>query len=330
MSGSRLTQAIDDGAVALPEVGRIAVFAPRAGMDLSALPRDRVQVIQGFRPDYDFFEAAGYDAGVEPKGGYAAALVCLPRAKAQAQALIAEACALVRGGLVIVDGQKVDGVESLLKDCRKRAEVGSVISKAHGKLFAFAGGDFSGWARDPKGLVIEGGFVTVPGVFSADAPDPGSVALAQALPDALPKTVADLGAGWGYLSRAILERKGVASLHMIEADHAALECARRNVEDPRAVFHWADAMQFRPDAALDAVVMNPPFHTSRSADPGLGRGFITAAAAMLKPSGRLWMVANRHLPYETEVQALFQSVTEIAGDNRFKILLAAKPRRRRP
>ncbi len=243
--------------------------------------------------------------------------------------MIAQAVELAAGGPVVVDGQKTDGVESMLKDCRKRVDVAPVLSKAHGKLFAFSGGDFADWAVDPTGQAIEGGFVTVPGVFSADAPDPGSVILAAALPPDLPKTVADLGAGWGYLSRAILARKGVATLHLVEADHAALDCAKRNIDDARAQFHWADAVQFRPDTPLDGVVTNPPFHTSRSADPGLGRAFIAAAAAMLKPSGRLWLVANRHLPYEAEAQKLFQSVTEIAGDNRFKVLLAAKPRRAR-
>ena len=49
---------------------------------------------------------------------------------------------------------------------------------------------------------------------------------------------------------------------------------------------------------------------------------------MLKSSGRLWLVANRHLPYETEARAHFTEVREAAGDNRFKVLLAAKPRRR--
>lgn len=329
MSTSRLTQAIEDGVIVLPETGRIAVLAPRAGMDLSALPRDRVHVIQGFRPDHDAFAEAGYDTGTAPDGPYSAALVCLPRAKPLARALVAQAAELTNGGQVTVDGQKTDGVESILRECRARTRVGSVLSKAHGKLFGFSGGDFSDWAQNPDGDIIPGGFFTRPGLFSADAPDPGSVALAAALPAALPKTVADLGAGWGYLSRAILDRKGVATLHLVEADHAALDCARRNVVDPRAVFHWADVLQFCPDAPLDAVVTNPPFHTGRDADPGLGRAFIAAAARMLKPAGRLWLVANRHLPYEAETRRLFQDVNEIAGDAHFKILLAAKPRRRR-
>ena len=327
MPASRLTLALDSGAVELPAEGRIAVFRPRAGMDLSALPRDRVHVIQGFKPDHDAFAAMGYQTGVAADGSYAAAVVCMTRAKAEARALVAEASARVAGGLVIVDGQKTDGVESLLKDCRKRAAVGEVLSKAHGKLFAFSGGDFSDWAADPAGRVIDG-FVTVPGVFSADGIDPGSAALAAALPAKLPKRVADLGAGWGYLARAILQRDHVQELHLIEADHATLDCARRNITDPRAHFHWADATAFRPDQPFDAVITNPPFHASRSAEPALGKSFIAAAAGMLTPGGRLWLVANRHLPYEADAEKHFHEVQELAGDRSFKILAAAKPRRR--
>ena len=59
---------------------------------------------------------------------------------------------------------------------------------------------------------------------------------------------------------------------------------------------------------MDAVVMNPPFHTGRTAEPGLGQAFITAAARLLAPQGQLWMVANRHLPYETALGGQFAHV----------------------
>jgi len=80
-------------------------------------------------------------------------------------------------------------------------------------------------------------------------------------------------------------------------------------------------------AAVDAVVMNPPFHTGRSADPSLGRGFIATAARILSPSGSLWMVANRHLAYEAAMSDLFAQVQEMTGDTRFKVLRAARPKR---
>ena len=327
---TRLTLALSGGHVTLPEAGRIAVFAPRAGADLSALPGDRVQVITTLRPDTDHFTAQGQDCTTAPSGRYAAALVCLPRARALAQAQVAQAAACTDGP-VIIDGDKTDGVESMLRALRAhpRATPGAPLSKAHGKLFLLApGADLADW--QPEGQQrIEGGFVTAPGSFSADGIDPGSRALADTLPTKLGARVIDLGGGWGYLSSRALARDTIAHLDLVEADAAALDCARANITDPRAHLHWADATAWRPETPADTVIMNPPFHPGRAADPALGRAFIAAASAMLKPAGALWLVANRHLPYETTLAQHFKRVEEAAGDNRFKILHASHPSRQR-
>ncbi|QTN36703.1 class I SAM-dependent methyltransferase [Cognatishimia activa] len=326
MAGERLTLALESGQVVLPDEGRIAVFGPSNLADIAEIPKDRAVILQPLKPAHDVFASAGYGCAIEPEGDFAASVVFLPRAKALAQLRVAQAAAL--GGPVYVDGQKTDGVDSMLKACKKRSDVAGSFSKAHGKLFWFAGGDFADWQNDAPSE-IDGGFQTRPGVFSADAIDPASKALAAALPEKLGKQVADLGAGWGYLSRAILTRGEVEDLYLIEADHVALECAKANVTDPRASFHWADATTWEPRARMNTVVMNPPFHTGRAADPDLGRAFIAAAARMLAPTGQLWMVANRHLPYEATLEAHFAKVEEVTGDNRFKILRAERPARAR-
>nr|WP_154155076.1 methyltransferase [Roseovarius bejariae] len=322
-----MTLALEAGDLTLPEAGRIAVFAPRGETDLSALPKERVQVITGRKPEFDGFAVRGFDCAVEAQGRYAAALVIVPRAKAQARALVAAACA-VSEGLVIVDGAKTDGVDSILKAVRGRVPVWGPVNKAHGKLFWFeAGPQFTDWAV-AETQEVAGGFVTAPGVFSADGIDPASRLLGDHLPEKLGAVVADLGAGWGYLSTRVLERERVERVHLVEADHAALECAKQNVSDPRAAFHWADATTWRAPEPVDTVVMNPPFHTGRAADPDLGRAFIAQAAGMLKQKGQLWMVANRHLPYETALSERFGEVSEVAGDNRFKVLRATRPIRK--
>lgn len=323
MRSARLTQALETGAVALPEKGLIAVYRPRRGDDLSALPRDRVVVVTGFKPDHDHFAKTH---SVTPAPPYAAALVCLPRSRDGARALIAQAAAEVGpGGLVVIDGQKTDGIDSALKELRGRVELSESLSKAHGKLASFAAGpDLSDWAARPR--QIDGGFQTLPGIFSADAPDRGSMLLAGALPPKFGGKVADLGAGWGYLARAILAHPGVKRLDLVEAEADALACAKVNVTDERARFHWADATSFRPESLLDAVVMNPPFHTGREAEPALGAAFIQAARRMLAPSGSLWLVANRHLPYETALSDCFLEHREVAGDGAFRVIHAIKPR----
>ena len=62
-----------------------------------------------------------------------------------------------------------------------------------------------------------------------------------------------------------------------------------------------------------------------SADPEIGKGFISAAARILRRGGQLWMVANRQLPYESRLKEHFVDFKEIAGDSRFKVLNAKGP-----
>ena len=331
---ARLSTAIDQGGLVLPAGGPILVLHPRAGADLGALPRDRALLVQPFRPDHDFLVASGFSNvswTVPESHRFYAALVCLPRSKQLARALIALAAAQT-DGVVIVDGAKTDGADGLLRQVSGRVALDGSLSKAHGRIFWFRtdapGFDpdaFADWAA-PAAQHVEG-FLTAPGVFSADAIDPASRLLAEALPRHLGARVADMGAGWGYLAARLLADDRLESLDLVEADRIALNCAMHNVTDPRARFHWVDAALFRTTRALDAVVTNPPFHTGRAADPALGRSFIAAAARLLAPQGQLWMVANRHLPYEAALDAAFSEIDEIGGDNRFKLLRAAKPRR---
>jgi len=326
---ARLALALEGEGLELPDEGTIAVFQPPRDADLPGLAKDRVQIIQDFKPDYDAWTARGYDVVRGIKNRYAVCIVSLPRAKAEARAMIADACE-VCNGIVVIDGQKTDGIDSILRDVRDRVTVSGPISKAHGKMFwisAPASDFFVDWKQGPS--KTPGGFWTAPGVFSADGVDLASALLVDALPEKLGTEVADLGAGWGFLSAHILTRKTVEKLYVVEAGHMALECARRNVTDDRAEFLWEDATAWQPPHRLDAVVMNPPFHTGRAAEPQIGQAFVAAAARVLSAQGKLWMVANRHLPYEAELKTRFAHVEEIGGDARFKLVHAARPLRLR-
>jgi len=335
MTPNRWTLALEDGDMTWPEAGAVVVLRAHAEADFAALGRDRVQAVQGFAPDHDRLIARGFDARVEAEGAFTAALVQIVKSKAESLSLIAEALALVApGGVIAVDGQKDEGIESILKAVKKLLPLDGTLSKSHGKLF---------WLTRPEGLPdavaawlaepgeTEEGFVTAPGMFSPDGADQGSEVLVALVPQ-LKGRVADLGAGWGYMSAVLLEEQaGIGSLDLIEADYASLQAAEANIDDERARFFWADATAFQPDMLYDAIISNPPFHAGRAADASLGQGFIAAAARMLKPSGQFFMVANQHLPYEATLKAHFGTgklLAEIAG---YKLYQAGKPKgKRRP
>ena len=326
MARSRLRLALADGGLVLPDAGDIAVLG--SATDLEAIPRERSVVLETFRPDHDRLGAAGYRTVTELTSA-AAAVVTLDRAKAATLARVAAAITLLPDGApVIVDGQKTDGIDAVLKLCRGCFDVQSVVSLGHGKLFWFPAARLpEDWPEAPAKNAD--GFHVAPGVFSSDGIDPASAALANALPSGLAGRIADLGAGWGYLSHVLLQRCANATeVHLYEADLRAMDAARQNVTDPRARFHWADVVGLSAETRFDAVITNPPFHKGRAGAPELGRAFIETAARVLSPKGSLWLVANRHLPYESALGENFAHVEPLEAPAAFKIYKAMRPRRR--
>ena len=164
------------------------------------------------------------------------------------------------------------------------------------------------------------GLWSQPGVFSWDRPDPGSALLMEHLPP-LAGRGADLGCGVGVLALKALASQAVEGLMLVDIDRRAVEAARRNVPDSRAAFAWADVRRTEalPDESLDFVVTNPPFHHGGAEDRDLGAAFIAAAAKALKRGGRLWLVANRHLPYEAPLAEAFAAVKLLGEGGGFKV-----------
>lgn len=195
------------------------------------------------------------------------------------------------------------------------------------KSAAWDAGKFAEWRGLSRPAEIPGTrFTTVPGIFSAGHIDAGSAFLSSHLPAGLKGSVADLGAGWGFLTAAVLRRcPGISRAELFEADARALECARENLAGlPGEIsYHWHDVTGGIP-GTFDNIVINPPFHTGRKTDIGLGLAFLTAAHGALRRSGNLWLVANRQLPYENTLRELGFSTRNVAENPVFKIITAIK------
>jgi 16S rRNA (guanine1207-N2)-methyltransferase len=166
-------------------------------------------------------------------------------------------------------------------------------------------------------------------VFAWDRIDPASALLAEHLPADLAGRAADLGAGYGYLSRELLERcPKITALDLYEAEQRALALAELNLAPPPRPlplrFLWQDVTA-GIEPGYDVIISNPPFHTPSRADrPDIGQRFIAVAAQALRPGGRLYVVANRHLPYEYTLNESFGAVRVIAERDGFKLVEAVK------
>lgn len=236
--------------------------------------------------------------------------------------------ALAPGGVLTVLAPKDKGGSRLAKELKGFGCAVNETSRRHyrictcerpDQLIGIAGAVAEGAPRLDAALRLW----TQPGVFSWNRLDPGSALLKENLP-ALSGKGADFGCGIGILSHAILASPKVEHLVMLDIDRRAAEMARRNVEDTRADIRWGDVRSGVRLSDLDFVVMNPPFHDGGAEDQSLGQSFIRKAAEALRPGGVLWLVANRHLPYEGVLKPLFKRVTpkiEAAG---YKIYEAQK------
>ena len=307
---------------------------PTAETDLSIFGDD-VHCAVTFRPDYDALSRRGRHLIEAATGPYDLALVFLTRHRNQNLAHIAKALQhLAPSGWLVLDGQKTDGIESLLKMLKKELQVDGVISKSHGKVIWLRRPDVlpetvAGWANLTDLTKNGDGFMTAPGLFSHEKIDEGTRFLADQFNAGLKGHAADLGAGWGAATSLLLQNAPeITGVDLFEADQDALNAAQSNITDPRATFHWSDVSALQaPEAGYNLVISNPPFHISRAAQPEIGAGFIAAAARILHPKGKFLMVANRQLPYEVTLEQYFRKWTEISANPRYKVISASVPRR---
>lgn len=310
---------------------RVAVFNPEFDIDLDKLGQELViELDDAVR--YADFAARGYHVTTQiAKTGFDRALVVLSKHADLNKAMIARAWALVNeGGDILIEGAKTDGVDSHIRGLRALGLTPQVEPKSHGKIAWFkreAGrvGAIDAWGALNQSYVNQDGFYVQAGIFSAKAVDKGSAFFLETLRVPLKGQVADFGGGYGALSKAILATQpDIETLDIYETSYRALELAKRNVDDARANFRWA-SVQSASKAHYDAILSNPPFHDGRKGDPQLGLDFITAAARALRARGAFYMVANKHLPYEHRLNALFGHVEILDQSNAFKIFKATRP-----
>lgn len=313
----------------------VLFLGARLHKELEHLSPQQLTCVQPFRPWCDSLTAAGIPAtgSLQHEGeGFDHVLVLPDRQKDAALSQLAEAFEAVKvGGWVTMSvpnklgaaryeklmGTLAGAVESQSKKkCRVfRSQKGEDLDLTLLKQWKDGGAPRQGPVN---------GLLTQPGVFCWDRLDRGSSALLSLLPR-LKGAGVDLGAGIGVLTERALSFETVESVLAIEADYRSIRCMEQSFEgEPRVTTLWADAktLDLRPRA--DWVVMNPPFHEGAKADPQIGLAFIRTAHQLLRSRGRLYVVANRKLPYERTLTHHFGKCRTIGERDGFKVIEAIR------
>ncbi|MGQ3075951.1 MAG: class I SAM-dependent methyltransferase [Ferrovibrionaceae bacterium] len=326
---------LGDGFVAWPEDHRALFLGAVPDAALEPAWADRLTCVQPLKPAHDRLAAQGFAVAPERRDTAALVFVLLGKQKHENLGLIADGFAALRpGGRLVIAGANEIGAARYEKMVAALVPLEGSLFRFHARAFwvakpAAEPADLAAWrAEAAPRRIVDGRWVSQPGLFAWDRVDPGSAMLTEHFPPRIGGTVADLGAGWGYLSATLIERyPDIAAIDLYEADARSLACARANLgADGRASFHWADVTAGLPARHYDWIVSNPPFHEGRGQRVDLGQGFIAAASAALKPGGRFLLVANRQLPYEATLSRHFASHQMLADGRGYKVIAASAPK----
>ncbi|PDW04948.1 methyltransferase [Candidatus Viridilinea mediisalina] len=278
-------------------------------------------------------------------GTFDRVIILGPRSRALARRWLVEAQVLLRPtGILNLAGANQAGIQSLISDAK--ALFGTSQMLGYGGScrvaaltqanplppappWASLGGIAPGTWHTLQLELPDGPLhlVSLPGSFSYEHLDPGTKLLLRQLGPLAGLNVLDVGCGYGVLGIAAA-RQGAAHVTMLDVCQLALaaaheNCARLGLQNVSIyASNGLEAVSSATTPRFDLILSNPPFHSGRTIDRSLATTFFGNARSVLQPQGRLLLVANSFLNYETLLAANFARVVVAQRTPSYKVLLA--------
>ncbi len=239
---------------------------------------------------------------------------------------------LKTGGQLIISGGKQQGIKNYAKQAAQ-CLAGEVKVKKQGNhyLATITRGQRPATLLDDKHYSTlrttqqYGGIniISKPGQFGWNKLDSGSLLLAEQfkqLEIEAPKTLLDLGCGYGFLSLAAHQQWPDALITATDNNAAALlSCQENFTQQAITGGVIADNCASSITQKQDIILCNPPFHQGFSVDNSLTEQFVTTAKRLCKPTGCALFVVNAFIPLERIAKKQFKQQQLLLNDGHFKL-----------
>jgi len=267
------------------------------------------------------------------------ALLFVPKGRDFGRALLWRALhALKPQGSLYLVGPNKGGAKSLIKDAATLFGACHVVSykKSHRIAVSIREADDydfpTEWGTDPTEMQSRTfqtpmGSVrvaTLPGIFSWDALDDGTRFLLDNIDFRQAQSVLDVGCGSGIIGTLAAQR--VNAVTMLDDNLLAVRCAQATAEhnqletvDVIASDVYSELSELNENK-FDLIICNPPFHQKFQVSTHVPHRIIAGATKHLNAGGRLLMVANDFLRYESVISEHFAQSGTIARNNKYKVL----------
>ncbi|MDF1764685.1 MAG: class I SAM-dependent methyltransferase [Oleibacter sp.] len=180
------------------------------------------------------------------------------------------------------------------------------------------------WLQHARSFTFEErSFLTLPGVFNHGKLDVGTELLLEHVPAPAQGKLLDVGCGSGVIGLTMKARNLALHVTLSDIDAMAIKSAQLNALrlGLEAEVVSSNGLQ-NIDGHYDYIFSNPPFHQGKHTDYHFASALFEDAKRHLTRDGQLWIVANRHLPYEEWARESFASAEILAQEKGFKLICA--------
>ena len=231
---------------------------------------------------------------------------------------------------VFVIGENRSGVRSAETTLEGICEVSKIDSARrcglyHGRLEKQPEFDADGWWDEY--MVEEVTIKTLPGVFSREGLDSGSLLLINTFEEPIKGKVLDIACGSGVLASVLATYSPKMKITLSDVSAAAIEASRATLAANELVGEVIASNVYSDiDGRFDMIISNPPFHEGLQTSLHASEQLIRGAISHLNIGGELRIVANAFLPYAALLDDAFGSHEVLAQNGRFKVYKAVRGR----